>query len=146
MKKIPSLKKTMRKDETSRSTYLRVGESGVDPELHTILGASSTDSLTENATWWTSVVISTERSTGSIQDGGIHVPARSVILREDNSTGTSSASVITTEHTKTITPEEKKKKKRRGKPQKKLTGDQREKRRREKQGEGAPYENVPDWD
>ena len=142
----PESQKTMRKDETSRSTYLRVGDSGVDPELHSILGASSTDSLTENTTWWTSVVISTERSTGSIQDGGIHVPARLVILKEDDSTGTSSASVITTEDTKTITPEEKKKKKRRGKPQKKLTGDQREKRRREKQSEGALYEYVPDWD
>ena len=106
----PESQKTMRKDETSRSTYLRVGDSGVDPELHSILGASSTDSLTENTTWWTSVVISTERSTGSIQDGGIHVPARLVILKEDDSTGTSSASVITTEDTKTITPEEKKKK------------------------------------
>ena len=121
----PESQKTLKKDETSQSTYLRAVDSGVDSELHTVLGASSTDSLTENATWWSSVVTSTEKSSGSIQDGGIHVPARVVILRED---------------------EEKKKKKRRGKPQKRLTGNQREKKRREKQGEGALYEYVPDWD
>ena len=104
--------KTLRKGETSRSTYLRVGDSGVDPELHTILGASSTDSLTENATWWTSVMISTERSTGSIQEGGIYVPARSVILRAADSKGASSASVTTSNQRETVKTDNKKKKNR----------------------------------
>ena len=69
-KEDPELHKTSGKGETSRSTYLRVDDSGEDPELHKILGVSSTDPLTENATWWTSVVMCAEGSAGSAQGSG----------------------------------------------------------------------------
>ena len=136
--------KTLGKGEPSQSTYLRVDDSGEDPELHKMLCDSSTNTLTETATWWTSVTMKTEDFSGLDQGGGIQDPARSVILRAADSTGASSASVMATDQAKSITPEEKKKKKRRGKQQKKFTGNQREKRRREKQGVSDEY--VPDWE
>ena len=125
--------------EASRSTCLRVVDSEEDPELHETPGVSSTDHLTENA--------GSAQGSGNDQGGGDGDPARSTSLRAADSKGASSASVTTTNQTETVKTDDKKKKKRRGKPQKKLTGNQREKRRHENQENGeGPDDSEPDWD
>ena len=75
--------------------------------------------MASDATWWASLVL---RAGGD--------PALSTSLKAVDSKGPSSVSVDSNNQLKTVKEVEKKKKKRRGKPQKKLTGNQREKRRR----------------
>ena len=87
------------------------------------------------------------QGSGNDQGVGDGDPARSTSLRAADSKGPSSASVATTNQTETVKTDDMKKKKRRGKPQKKLTGNQREKRRREIQENGVgPNDSEPDWD
>ena len=96
-----------------------------------------------DATWWASLVMDAVRYSASAQGSRNDQRVRdgdsawSTNLRVVDSKGPSSASVTITNQTETVKTDDKKKKKRRGKPQKKLTGNQREKRRCEIQVNGV---------
>ena len=107
--------------------------------------------MASDATWWASLVMDAVKYSGSSQDSRNAQrvedgdSAWSTSLRATDSKGPSSTSMTIPNQTETVKTDDKKKKKRRGKPKKKLTGNQREKRRCEIQANGVgPDDSKPD--